>query len=299
MDEQNHLAGQFEASRPHLRAVAYRMLGSRTDAEDAVQEAWFRLSRSDVSDVGNLRGWLTTVVGRVCLDMLRSRRLRKEEDLDAHDPDTMASDALGVEEETALADSVGLALLVVLESLTPAERVAFVLHDMFDLSFDEIAPIVGRSLEATRQLASRARRRVQGKTETQAPDRDRRREIVAAFLAASRGGDFGALLAVLDPDVVFRADAAAVTASLARRAEGAPALRAEMRGAESVARTFVGRAQAAQVALIDGAPGLVNAPAGVPRVAFLFATEGDRIVGLELVADPERLAVMSIAVEES
>jgi RNA polymerase sigma-70 factor (ECF subfamily) len=298
MDEQN-LVGQFESSRPHLRAVAYRMLGSPTEAEDAVQEAWVRLSRSDTGDIDNLRGWLTTVVGRVCLDMLRSRRLRKEEDLDAYDLETIASDAPGVEEETALADSVGLALLVVLESLTPAERVAFVLHDMFDLSFEEIAPIVGRSLDATRQLASRARRRVQGKAEPPAADRERRRAVVAAFLAASRGGDFGALLAVLDPDVVFRADAAAVTASLAGRAEGAPAVAPEMHGAEAVARAFVGRARAAQVALIDGVPGLVWAPDGAPRAAFLFTTEGDRIVGMDLVADPGRLAAMAITVADA
>jgi RNA polymerase sigma factor (sigma-70 family) len=294
MDEQDLLAGQFEASRPHLRALAYRMLGSRPEAEDAVQEAWLRLHRSDAGDIGNLRGWLTTVVGRICLDMLRSRRLRKEEGLDAHSPEAIPSAAPGADDDMALADSVGLALLVVLDTLTPAERVAFVLHDMFDLPFDEIAPIIGRSLDATRQLASRARRRVQGKAEPEATDRDRRREIVGAFLAASRGGDFGALLAVLDPDVVFRADAAAVAASLARRAEGAPALAPELHGAEAVARTFVGRAQAARPALIDGAPGLVIATGGLPRVAFLFTTVGDRIVGMELVADPERLSAMAI-----
>lgn len=299
MGDESPVARQFEASRPHLEAVAYRMLGSRAEAEDAVQEAWLRLSRSDVGEVGNLRGWLTTVVGRICLDMLRSRRLRKEEELDAHSPEAIPSGARGGEEEAALADSVGLALLVVLETLTPAERVAFVLHDMFDLPFDEIAPIIGRSLDATRQLASRARRRVQGRTEPDSVDRDRRREIVGAFLAASRGGDFAALLAVLDPDVVFRADAAAVAASLAGRADGAPEFQAEIRGAEAVARTFVGRARAAQVALIDGQQGLVFAPGGVPRVVFLFTTEGDRIVGMELVADPARLGAMEIAVEQS
>lgn len=295
MDEQELLAGQFEASRPHLRAVAYRMLGSRTDAEDAVQEAWFRLSRSDVSGVANLRGWLTTVVGRVCLDMLRSRRLRKEEDLDANSPETIASDTRGSEDEAALADSVGLALLVVLETLSPAERVAFVLHDMFDLPFDEIAPIVGRSLDATRQLASRARRRVQGKTEPREADRDRRREVVAAFLAAARGGDFAGLIAILDPDVVFHADAAAVAASLARRAEGAPVLAPELHGAEAVARTFVGRAQAARLALINGLPGLVIATDGVPRVAFLISGRGGRIATIDIVADPERLKTMEIS----
>jgi RNA polymerase sigma factor (sigma-70 family) len=299
MDEENPLAGQFEASRPHLEAVAYRILGTRAEAEDAVQEAWLRLSRSDTSDVGNLRGWLTTVVGRICLDMLRSRRLRKEEGLDAHDPEAIPSAAPAVDDDMALADSVGLALLVVLETLTPAERVAFVLHDMFDLPFDEIAPIIGRSLDATRQLASRARRRVQGKAEPTGDDRDRRREIVGAFLAASRGGDFAALLAVLDPDVVFHADPAAVAASLAGRAAGAPEFRPEIRGADAVAGTFVGRARAAQVALIDGEPGLVYAPGGVPRAAFLFTTQGGRIVGLEIVADPERLGKLEIAVSDN
>jgi RNA polymerase sigma-70 factor (ECF subfamily) len=296
MGEANQIAAQFEASRPHLEAVAYRMLGSRPEAEDAVQEAWLRLSRSDASDIGNLRGWLTTVVGRICLDMLRSRRLRKEEGLDTHSPEAIPSATPGAEDDMALADSVGLALLVVLDTLTPAERVAFVLHDMFDLPFDEIAPIIGRTLDATRQLASRARRRVQGKAEPEAADRDRRRQVVGAFLAASRGGDFAALLAVLDPDVVFRADATAVAASRARRAEGAPELQAEIRGADAVGRTFVGRARAAQVALIDGEPGLVFGPRGVPQVAFLFTTEGSRIVAMELVADPQRLSGMEIVV---
>jgi RNA polymerase sigma-70 factor (ECF subfamily) len=298
MGKENRIAGEFEASRPHLEAVAYRMLGSRPEAEDAVQEAWLRLHRSDASEIGNLRGWLTTVVGRICLDMLRSRRLRKEEGLDAHSPETIPSAAPGADDDMALADSVGIALLVVLDTLTPAERIAFVLHDMFDLPFDEIAPIIGRSLDATRQLASRARRRVQGQAEPEAADRDRRREIVGAFLAASRGGDFAALLTVLDPDVVFRADAAAVAASLAGRAAGAPEFSPEIRGADAVARTFVGRARAAQVALIDGQPGLVFAPGGVVRVAFLFTTKGGRIVAMELVADPERLGALEIVAEE-
>ncbi len=293
---ENLLVERFEANRAHLGSVAYRMLGSRSEAEDAVQEAWFRLNRSDTSGVENLRGWLTTVVGRVCLDMLRSRKSRKEEALDAHDPEAFASDAPGVEEETALADSVGLALLVVLETLTPAERVAFVLHDMFDLPFDEIAPIVGRSPQAARQLASRARRRVQGKPVVPDRDRGRQRKIVNAFLAASRGGDFDALLAVLDPDVVFRADATAVAASLARRAEGAPVIEPELHGAETVARTFVGRAQAARPALIDGIPGLVWAPGGVPRVAFVVETRGSQIVSIDLIADPDHLARLALEV---
>jgi RNA polymerase sigma-70 factor (ECF subfamily) len=296
MGDERLLAERFEANRTHLSAVAYRMLGSRTEADDAVQEAWFRLSRSDTSAVENLKGWLTTVVGRVCLDMLRSRKSRKEEALDAHSPETIPSGAPGAEEERVLADSVGLALLVVLETLTPAERVAFVLHDMFDLPFDEIAPIVGRSSEATRQLASRARRRVQGKAEPPAADRDRQREIVGAFLAASRGGDFAALLAVLDPDVVFHADAAAIAASLAHRAEGAPVLAPELRGAEAVARTFVGRAQAARPALIDGVPGLAIATGGVTRVAFLMTTRDGRIATIDIVSDPERLKAMEVVI---
>ena len=210
MDEHEWLAEQFEANRTHLRAVAYRMLGSLSEADDAVQEAWLRLSRSDTSGVENLGGWLTTVVARVCLDMLRSRKSRREEPLGAHVPDPMVSreDGIDPEHEALLADSVGLALLVVLETLAPAERVAFVLHDMFDLPFDEIAPIVGRSPTAARQLASRARRRVQGAATVPDADLTRQREVVDAFLAASRGGDFDALLALLDPDVVLRADRA-------------------------------------------------------------------------------------------
>src|SRR5436309_9638752 len=212
MDEHQWLAEQFEAERPHLRAVAYRMLGSLSEAEDAVQESWLHLSRSDTSDVANLGGWLTTVVARICLDMLRSRKSRHEESLDVHVPDPIASHEEGIdpEQEALLADSVGLALLVVLDTLNPAERLAFVLHDLFGVPFDEIASIVGRSPTAARQLASRARRRVQGAATAPDVDLTRQREVVDAFLAASRGGDFDALLAVLDPDVVLRADSAAV-----------------------------------------------------------------------------------------
>src|SRR5256885_11451483 len=213
MDERDWLVERFEAHRTHLRAVAYRMLGSATEADDAVQESWLRLSRTDTSDVDNLGGWLTTVVARVCLDMLRSRTARREEPLGTHLPDGTAGPDHGLdpEQEALLADSMGPALLVVLETLAPAERLAFVLHDMFAMPFDEIAPIVGRSPDATRQLASRARRRVQGATMSDV-DLTRQREVVDAFLAASRGGDFDALLAVLDPDVVVRADSAAVEA---------------------------------------------------------------------------------------
>src|SRR5712691_8486690 len=212
MGEGDWVTEQFEANRAHLRSVAYRMLGSPSEADDAVQEAWLRLSRSDTSGVENLGGWLTTVVARVCLNTLRSRESRREEPLDAHVPEPIVSREAGIdpEHEALLADSVGLALLVVLETLGPAERVAFVLHDLFDLPFDEIAPVVGRSPAAARQLASRARRRVQGAATVPAADLTRRREIVDAFLAASRGADFDALLAILDPDVVLRADPVAV-----------------------------------------------------------------------------------------
>src|SRR5256885_15623317 len=249
MGEQGGWAERSENSGTRLRAVAYRMLGSGSEADDAVQEAWLRLSRSGADNVENLGGWLTTVVARVSLDMLRSRKSRREEPIGTQMPDAGPVELNGIdpEREALLADSVGPALLVVLESLAPAERLAFVLHDMFAVPFDEIAPIVGRSPEATRQMASRARRRVQG-TDT-VPDADvtRRREVVEAFLAASRSGDFAALLALLDPDVVARADEASVRMGSSR----------EVRGAAAVAETFSGRAKAAQPALIDGDPGLV------------------------------------------
>jgi RNA polymerase sigma-70 factor (ECF subfamily) len=288
MHEHDWLAERFEEHRTHLRTVAYRMLGSRSEADDAVQEAWLRLSRSDTSSVENLGGWLTTVVGRVCLDMLRSRKSRGEEPLVAHVPEPIVSreDGIDPEHEALLADSVGLALLVVLERLAPAERVAFVLHDMFDLPFEEIAPIVGRSPTAARQLASRARRRVQGAATVADADRTRQREVVDAFLAASRRGDFDALLAVLDPDVVLRADRAAVHAGASR----------EVRGAVAVADTFSGRARAAQPALVNGAVGLVWAPGGRPRVVFDFTITRGKIVEINLVADPERLRQLDLAI---
>jgi len=288
MDEKNSLAGQFEADRGRLRAVAYRMLGSRSEADDAVQEAWLRLARSDAGGVDNLQAWLTTVVARVCLDMLRQRKSRREDAIDLDARDEIASDAPGdnPEHEIALADSVGLALLVVLETLAPAERVAFVLHDMFDLPFDEIAPIVGRSPTAARQLASRARRRVQGTPTPPDASRTRQREIVEAFLAASRGGDFAALLDVLDPDVMFRADPAAARL-------GGPS---EIRGASAVATAFLGRAQTAKAALIDGAIGAVVAPGGKLLLVLNVTVEGGRIVGIEAVADPERLARLQLTV---
>jgi RNA polymerase sigma-70 factor (ECF subfamily) len=287
MEQDQWLAERFEAHRTRLRAVAYRMLGSPSDADDAVQEVWIRVSRSDSGRVENLGGWLTTIVARVCLNMLESRKSRREETVGAFLPEPIASreDGGDPEHEALLADSVGLALLVVLDTLTPAERLAFVLHDMFAVPFDEIAPIVERSPAATRQLASRARRRVQGAAPPDA-DLGRRREVVDAFLAASRGGDFQALVALLDPEVVLRADQAAVQVGASQ----------EVRGAAAVAGTFSGRARAAQPALINGAPGVVWAPGGRPRVVFGFTITGGKIVAIEMLADPERLRQLDLAV---
>jgi RNA polymerase sigma factor (sigma-70 family) len=293
VDEQDWLAGRFEGHRGHLRAVAYRMLGSTGEAEDAIQEAWLRVSRSNAREVDNLGGWLTTVVARVCLDMLRSRRSRREEPLGelAHEPHAGDENDAGPEHEAVIGDSVGLALLVVLDTLTPAERVAFVLHDLFAVPFEEIAPIVGRSPDAARQLASRARRRVQGADpeSTSGRDLERRRAIVDAFLAASRGGDLDALIALLDPDVVLRADEEAVRI-------GAPA---RVRGAAGVAETFSGRARAARPALVDGAPAAVWAQAGRPRLVFAFTIRGDAIVDIEMIADPARLERLAVTLVEA
>ena len=280
MAQDDWLADRFEGHRSRLRAVAYRMLGSVNDADDAVQE-WIRLSRSDSGAVENLGGWLTTVVARVALDMLRSRTSRHEEpvgELPTVHTDDGTSGA-GPERAAELADSLGPAMLVVLETLSPAERIAFVLHDMFAVPFDEIAPIVGRSPAATRQLASRARRRVQGVDTVTPNDRNRTRRIVEAFLSASRNGDFGALLALLDPDVMLSADADAVRA-------GATEL---VRGADAVAQTFSGRARAARLALIDGQPGAVWASGGKPRVVFRFSFDDNKITAIELLADSARL----------
>src|SRR3989454_11213760 len=288
MDEHKWLAERFEEHRTRLRAVAYRMLSPLSDADDAVQEAWLRLSRANTGSVENLGGWLTTVVARVCLNMLRSRKSRREEPLGVNVPDPIISrvDGIDPEHEALLADAVGLALLVVLDTLTPAERVAFVLHDMFAVPFDEIAPIVGRSPAAARQLASRARRRVQGSSTVPDADGNRKREIVDAFLAASRGGDFGALLAVLDPDVVLRVDRAAAKV-------GAPS---EGRGAAAVAETFSGRARAAQPALVNGLPGLVWAPGVRPRMMFGFTIAGGRIVAIDLIAHRERIRQLDLSI---
>ncbi len=290
MEQHDWLAEQFEAHRTHLRAVAYRMLGSLSEADDAVQETWLRLSRSDTSGVDNLAGWLTTIVARVCLNMLQSRKSRREEPVGADLPDPVAGDEDGIdpEHEALQADSVGLAMLVVLDTLAPAERLAFVLHDMFAVPFDEIAPIVERSPAAARQLASRARHRVQGAGVARDPDPPRQRAVVGAFLAASRGGDFDALLALLDPDIVLRADRAAVQAGAAQ----------EVRGAAAVAETFSGRAQAAQPALINGAAGAVWAPGGRPRVVFSFTVAGGKIVAIDLLADHERLRQLDLEILE-
>ena len=285
MNDADWLAQEFEEARPHLRAVAYRMLGSMTEAEDAVQEAWLRLSRADTSAVENLRGWLTTVVGRVCLDLLRSRRSRREDSVGTWLPEPVVNVdvAADPEQDALLAESVGLALLVVLETLTPAERLAFVLHDMFGLPFDEIADIVDRSPAATRQLASRARRRVQGAARVPDPDLALQRKVVDAFLAASRAGDFEALLEVLDPDVVFRTDAGPLMAAARPPVEGAPAV------AEMVLSRGVRFAPLARPAIVNGAAGVyIPSPRGATAVVG-FTVSGGRIAEIDLIIDPEKL----------
>jgi RNA polymerase sigma-70 factor, ECF subfamily len=288
MDDTEFLAQRFEEHRPHLRAVAYRMLGSVPEADDAVQEAWLRLSRTDASEVENLGGWLTTVVARVSLNVLRSRRARRETPLDAvYVPEPIVSRADGVdpEYEALLADSVGLALLVVLETLAPAERLAFVLHDMFAVPFEEIAPMVGRTPTAARQLASRARRRVQGAAPTPTPDMAQQREVVDAFFAAARSGDFDALVAVLDPDIVLRSDGGV------RR----PAATIELRGAEAVARRalmFAHLAPWVRPALVNGAAGVVVAPRCRLFSVMGFTVVDGRIAAIDSLADPDRLATL-------
>jgi RNA polymerase sigma factor (sigma-70 family) len=291
VDEDERLAESFEEHRTHLRAVAYRMLGSLSGADDAVQESWLRLSRSDTAEIENLRAWLTTVVARVSLDMLRSRKSRREEPLGPHVPEPIVSRADGVdpEHEALLADSVGLALLVVLETLAPPERLAFVLHDMFAVPFDEIAPLLERSPAATRQLASRARRRVRGAAPAPDADLTRQREVVDAFLAAARDGDFDALVAVLDPDVVLRVDRGAVPRGASR----------EVRGAQAVveqARTFAPLVASARPALVNGAAGVVVAPRGRPVAVAGFTIAHGRIVEIDLLADPARLRNLDLTV---
>ena len=282
------LAARFEEQRPHLRAVAYRMLGSLSEADDAVQEAWLRLSRSDASEVENLRAWLTTVVGRLCLNMLRSRKTRREEPLDLRmaEPIVSPEDGTDPEQEALLADSVGLALLVVLDTLAPAERLAFVLHDMFAVPFDEIAPMVGRSPEAARQLASRARRRVRGAAPVPDADLAEQRRVVDAFFAAARDGDFEALVAVLDPDVVLRSD-------------GGPGHSVVVQGARSVAERAFGFARLAphvRPALVNGVAGVVVAPEGRPFSVMGFTVRGGKIVEIDALSDPERLARLELDV---
>jgi RNA polymerase sigma-70 factor (ECF subfamily) len=293
----DHLASQFDESRARLRAVAFRILGSHGEAEDAVQEAWLRLDRSDSDEIDNLQGWLTTVVARVCLDQLRARKSRREDELDETVAE-LAEDAPSSdpEAEVLLAEALGPALLVVLERLAPAERVSFVLHDLFDLSFDEIAPIVGRSAVATRQLASRARRRIKGETADAQADAARQREIVAAFFAASRAGNMGALLELLDPDVVLRADPVAVKVATANRDKGAPALAHEIRGPQAVADTLKGAARGAQPAIIDGAAGAVWAPGGKPGTAFAFTVRDGKIVAIDIIMDRARIHAMDIEI---
>jgi RNA polymerase sigma-70 factor (ECF subfamily) len=278
-DEQ--LTPEFEEQRSHLRAVAYRMLGSVSEADDAVQEAWLRAARADTSEVANMRAWLTTVVARVSLDMLRSRKSKREEPLDVHVPEPIVNgeDGLQPEHEALLADSVGLALLVVLETLSPAERLAYVLHDMFDVPFDDVAAIVERSPAATRQLASRGRRRVEGEATVPDPDLGRQREVVGAFMAASREGDFEGLVAVLHPDVVLRADLALGVSR-------------EVRGAEAVAgqaRMYRERDRFSRLALVNGAAGMVVASDEQTYAVLGFTVAGGKIVAIDILADPERL----------
>ena len=288
MSERDYLAGRFEEHRAHLRAVAYRMLGSLNEVEDAVQEAWLRLSRADAAGIDNLGGWLTTVVAHVCLDMLRSRKSRREESLTPDAPEPVATGTRGSspEQEALLAESVGHALHVVLDRLTPAERLAFVLHDMFAVPFEEIAPIVGRSPEAARQLASRARRRVRGGTAERPPDLVRQREVVDAFIAALRAGDFEGLLAVLDPDLVVRADMAAGAVT-------------EIRGAAAWAKgavTYGHMARLTQPALVDGAIGVVVAPHGRLTRALRFTIANGKITEIEVIGNPARLGEMEVSI---
>jgi RNA polymerase sigma factor (sigma-70 family) len=289
MPEPEFLAEQFEQNRGHLRAVAYRMLGSMNEADDAVQEAWLRLSRSSADEIENLGGWLTTVVARVCLDMLRSRKSHAEESLDARVPESIPSTEPGTdpEHEAVMADSVGLALLVVLDRLTPPERLAFVLHDMFAVSFDEIATIVGRTPDAARQLASRARRRLQGQPSVPVAERAQQREVVEAFLTALRAGDFEGLVAVLDPDVVVHIDEAAARPGPAR----------EIRGARDWAKgaiAFSKMAGAVEPALINGTIGLILAPGGHLQRALRFIFERGKISQVDIIGDPDQLAELEL-----
>ncbi|MBF6181626.1 sigma-70 family RNA polymerase sigma factor [Nocardia otitidiscaviarum] len=288
MRDEQFLAEKFDEHRTHLRSVAYRMLGSLTDADDAIQEAWLRLARTDASDIGNLGGWLTTVVGRVCLDMLRSRKSRHEQPLEAEhlpDPVVLADAAVDPEQQALLADSVGLGLLIVLETLSPAERLAFVLHDMFAVPYEQIAPIVGRTPQTAKKLASQARRRVQGSVPTPDPDRSRQRRVVDAFLAAARQGDFDELLRILDPGVVLRAD----SADALRVIHGATAV-------AGMAATFQRMTAACTVhpAIVNGGAGLVNTLDGKPFSIMNFTVVGDRIAAIDLISDRDRLSRLDL-----
>jgi RNA polymerase sigma-70 factor, ECF subfamily len=280
--EHDWLAQRFEANRPRLRAVALRILGSPTEADDALQEAWIKVSRAESGGVENIAGWFTTVVARIALDMLRSRRARREDPFDQATIEQSSTAEIDPEAETVLADSLGQALLIVLERLAPQERLAFVLHDMFDVPFDQIAAIVGRSPAAARQLASRARRRVRGATG--GDDVERRLQVVGAFLAAARAGDFEGLLRLLAPDATLSADAVSVAA-------GSPPL---VRGASAVAKVFAGRAQTAELALIDGLPGLIWAPGGRPRVVWQFEISGGLVTQIVSIAARERIGLFAL-----
>jgi RNA polymerase sigma-70 factor (ECF subfamily) len=294
MGERDWLAESFAQHRAHLRSVAYRILGSQTEADDAVQEAWLRISRSDKSQVDNIGGWLTTVVARLCLDMLRSRKARSETALaDEGETEPLEGQGMDPEQEVMLANALGPALMIVLDALSPAERVAFVLHDLFAVSFEEIASILGRSPVAARQLASRGRRRVQGAAASSEADRLRQHELVAAFLAASRSGDFGALLAVLDPQIKLRADEKAVQMGAARFG-----LSSEIQGADTVANFFNRRALGARLALVDRVAAAVWAPGGRLRAVFNFKVAGDKIVDIHLVADGAALSRLDVVMLE-
>lgn len=290
MTPHDFLADQFQGHRPHLKAVAYRMLGSLSEAEDAVQEAWLRLARSDSGDIDNLGGWLTTVVGRVCLDMLRARKSRREESLEERLPDPVVSlaDAADPEQEVLLADSVGLALLVVLESLTPAERLAFVLHDMFGLPFEQIAPIVDRTPVAAKKLASRARQRVRGATPNPDPDRADQRRVVDAFLTAARGGDFDALVSILDPDVVLRADGGTLAGGM-KVLRGVAAVAGQLATFQRMATSATTRP-----AVVNGLAGLVNTIDGQLISVMSFTISGGKISTIDILSDPDRLTRLDL-----
>ncbi|WP_327679608.1 sigma-70 family RNA polymerase sigma factor [Kitasatospora sp. NBC_00458] len=294
MNGDDFLAARFEEHRPHLRAVAYRMLGSLSEAEDAVQEAWFKLERADTSGVANLGGWLTTVVGRVCLDLLRARVARREDPMQDRDgrevrlPDPVigGAQAIDPEHEILMADSVGIALMIVLETLSPAERLAFVLHDLFSVPFDEIAPVLGRTSASTRQLASRARRRVQGAAPAPDADLALRREVVEAFLSAARGGDFDALLAILDPEVVARSDGGALRPGLVRH--GATEVAS---GASAFGARFAGESR---LVLVNGEPAVAVFAEGRPVSLAAFTVRGGRVVAMDIYTDPERLEALGL-----